>query len=125
MRGVEAAAREVESRVEKIDLRETARVFGAAVEMPQPVDELRGVRVFPFVGAEEREDEKQSAGGAIALRLLDAGERFERGQSRVVPASGGEERVDAVHLRVDAIGDRCRLALRNVDVLQREIELLA
>src|SRR5205823_2100188 len=46
-------------------------------------------------------------------------------RSRVVPAAGGEERVDAVHLRVDAIGDRCRLALRNVDVLQREIELLA
>src|SRR5947199_265916 len=83
--------------------RQAFPVAGLAVERVQAMDALRRVRPLPVVGSEISEDEEDAAGGAVALRLLDQGQRAQRLVARVVPRAGHEENEDAIERRVDAL----------------------
>src|ERR1051325_3978163 len=95
-------------RGEEVELAKAQRVVRRRVELAQAADELRGVRPLAVVGAEIREEKEDAARGAIALRLVDERERFDRRGARGVPAAGSEEREEVIERGVDALDDGAR-----------------
>ena len=66
------------------------------------------VRPLPVVCREKREHEQDSAGGAIALRLIDEQQCVECRRTRSAPLTTAEESKEEVERRVHAIVHRRR-----------------
>src|SRR5438309_8348602 len=83
--GSKPAACEIEVSGQQLHLEQAASIIHLSVEVTQPIDELPSVRKLTVVGTQIRQQEEDSACGAIALRLIDANQRIESSGARFSP----------------------------------------
>src|ERR1700680_1388480 len=99
-------------RREQFDLQQPPGIVHLAVEMPQPLDQLRGVGELAVVAAQIGEEEEDAARRAISLRLVDEEQRVQSSSARIGPQALREEGEENVERGVDPLRGRAGVSKR-------------